>query len=186
MHACLAVKRNAGIVGTDAKHKAAARGHKDIALPGFFRWARGNKVVFPTWLGAEKMGQATMRGDEKGWEPRGRPAHIDSGIGGDYPITAAQRIDNATYTLQLEIPRRCIVLMVCASLMLDRRELRLYMVKRDIDMSLILPMRKTQQVETPRQQRRMLRWPRSARALHRTYRSSRITGGVAYTEFLPV
>ena len=46
VYAFLAVKRNAGIVSTDAKHAAAARGYEEIAYPGFFRWARDNGVQF--------------------------------------------------------------------------------------------------------------------------------------------
>ncbi|CAB1110555.1 unnamed protein product [Ectocarpus sp. CCAP 1310/34] len=42
VYACLAVKRNAGIVSTQAKHAAAAQGYKDIAVPGFFKWLQEN------------------------------------------------------------------------------------------------------------------------------------------------
>ncbi|CAB1104272.1 unnamed protein product [Ectocarpus sp. CCAP 1310/34] len=40
VYACLAVKRNAGIVSTQAKHAASAQGYKDIAVPGFSSGSR--------------------------------------------------------------------------------------------------------------------------------------------------
>lgn len=64
-YACLAVKRNAGIVGTDAKHAAAARCYREIAVPGFFKWAQDNSIAFPVWLTMEKMGCSTLNGGEK-------------------------------------------------------------------------------------------------------------------------
>ncbi|CAM9655205.1 unnamed protein product, partial [Hapterophycus canaliculatus] len=62
VYACLAVKRNAGVVGNDAKHAAAAKGYKEIAVPGFFRWARDNNYTLPSWLTFDMMGRTTMTG----------------------------------------------------------------------------------------------------------------------------
>ncbi|CAN0259213.1 unnamed protein product, partial [Pylaiella littoralis] len=63
VYACLAVKRNAaGIVGTDAKHAAAATGYKEIAVPGFLRWARDEGLKLPTWLTVDRMGCTTLVG----------------------------------------------------------------------------------------------------------------------------
>lgn len=64
VYACLAVKRNAGIVGTDAKHAAAATGYKEIAVPGFLRWARDEGLQLPTWLTVDRMGCTTLVGGE--------------------------------------------------------------------------------------------------------------------------
>ena len=65
VYACLAVKRNAGIVSTDAKYAAAAKGYEEIAVPGFFRWARENDIVLRSWLTIPKMAQTTMVGGER-------------------------------------------------------------------------------------------------------------------------
>ncbi|CAM9470219.1 unnamed protein product [Ectocarpus sp. 4 AP-2014] len=68
VYACLAVKRNAGIVSTQAKHAAAAKGYKDIAVPGFFKWLKENleadKYYFSQpWLTFEEMGRTSKIGD---------------------------------------------------------------------------------------------------------------------------
>ena len=66
VYACLAVKRNAGIVSTQAKDAAAAQGYKDIAVPGFFKWLMENldKEDFfrQPWLTLEVMGKTSMKG----------------------------------------------------------------------------------------------------------------------------
>lgn len=62
VYACLAVKRNAGIVGTDAKLAAAAQGYREIAVPSFFRWARDNGYTLPSWLTFDMMGRTTKQG----------------------------------------------------------------------------------------------------------------------------
>ena len=46
VYAFLSVKLNAGIVSTEAKHAAAAKGYKEIAVPGFFKWLQENGVEF--------------------------------------------------------------------------------------------------------------------------------------------
>ncbi|CAB1097477.1 unnamed protein product [Ectocarpus sp. CCAP 1310/34] len=65
VYACLAVKRNAGIVSTQAKHAAAAQGYKDIAVPGFFKWLQetlDNEDFFlQPWLTFEVMGKASLK-----------------------------------------------------------------------------------------------------------------------------
>lgn len=61
VYACLAVKRNAGIVGSDAKLAAAAQGYREIAVPGFFRWARDHGYTLPSWLTFDHMGRTTRR-----------------------------------------------------------------------------------------------------------------------------
>ncbi|CAN0372970.1 unnamed protein product [Pylaiella littoralis] len=62
VYACLAVKRNAGILDKESKLAAAAKGYEEIAVPGFFRWARDNDIVLPAWLTVEKMGCSTLTG----------------------------------------------------------------------------------------------------------------------------
>ncbi|CAN0072073.1 unnamed protein product, partial [Pylaiella littoralis] len=62
VYACLAVKRNAGILDKESKLAAAAKGCEEIAVPGFFRWARDNDIVLPAWLTVEKMGCSTLTG----------------------------------------------------------------------------------------------------------------------------
>ncbi|CAB1104404.1 unnamed protein product [Ectocarpus sp. CCAP 1310/34] len=63
VYACLAVKRNAGIVSTEAKYKAAAKGYKDIAVPGFFKWLKENGIVIKqAWLTFEVMGRTSLNG----------------------------------------------------------------------------------------------------------------------------
>ena len=65
VYACLAVKRNAGIVSTEAKYKAAAKGYKDIAVPVFFKWLQENGVEFKMpWLTLDVRGRSTMSGGE--------------------------------------------------------------------------------------------------------------------------
>lgn len=64
VYACLGVKRNAGILSTEAKYAEAAKGYKEISVPGFFRWARDNGVTLLPWLTQEKMGHTTMNGGE--------------------------------------------------------------------------------------------------------------------------
>ncbi|CAB1105946.1 unnamed protein product [Ectocarpus sp. CCAP 1310/34] len=66
VYACLAVKRNAGIVSTEAKYKAAAKGYKDIAVPGFFKWLKENGIVIKqAWLTFEVMGRTSLNGGKK-------------------------------------------------------------------------------------------------------------------------
>ncbi|CAB1103992.1 unnamed protein product [Ectocarpus sp. CCAP 1310/34] len=66
VYACLAVKRNAGIVSTQAKHAAAPQGYKDIAVPGFFKWLQENldkeDFFLQLWLTFEVMGKTSMKG----------------------------------------------------------------------------------------------------------------------------
>ncbi|CAN0260680.1 unnamed protein product, partial [Scytosiphon promiscuus] len=50
------------IVGTDAKLAAAAQGFREIAVPGFFRWARDNGYTLPSWLTFDMMGRTTKDG----------------------------------------------------------------------------------------------------------------------------
>ena len=64
VYACLAVKRNAGIVSTDAKHAAATRGYEEMAVPGLLRWAWDNGLQFRSWLTIQEMAQTTMTGGE--------------------------------------------------------------------------------------------------------------------------
>ncbi|CBJ30443.1 hypothetical protein Esi_0193_0009 [Ectocarpus siliculosus] len=67
VYACLTVKRNAGIVSTQAKHAAAAKGYKDIAVLGFFKWLKENleadQYFSQPWLTFEVMGRTSMSGD---------------------------------------------------------------------------------------------------------------------------
>ena len=58
VYACLAVKRNAGIVSTDAKHAAAGRGYGEISVAAFFRWAWCNGIQFRSWLTIQNMALA--------------------------------------------------------------------------------------------------------------------------------
>ncbi|CAN0125262.1 unnamed protein product [Ascophyllum nodosum] len=63
VYACLAVKRNAGIVNIEAKHAAAAKAFKDIAVLGFFKWLQKNGIEFKMpWLTLDVMGRPTMSG----------------------------------------------------------------------------------------------------------------------------
>ena len=63
VYACLAVKRNAGIVNIEAKHAAAAKAFKDIAVLGFFKWLQKNGIAFKMpWLTLDVMGRPTMSG----------------------------------------------------------------------------------------------------------------------------
>ncbi|CAB1100097.1 unnamed protein product [Ectocarpus sp. CCAP 1310/34] len=70
VYACLAVKRNAGIVSTQAKHAAVAKGYKDIAVPGFFKWLKENleadQYFSQPWLTFEVMGRTSMSGGQPG------------------------------------------------------------------------------------------------------------------------
>ncbi|CAM9224471.1 unnamed protein product, partial [Pylaiella littoralis] len=59
-----AVKRNAGVVGTEAKRAAAAQGYREIAVPGFFRWARDNDITFPSELTMKRIGATSIDGGE--------------------------------------------------------------------------------------------------------------------------
>ena len=45
----LGVKRNAGIMGTAEKHREVCKGFREIAIPGFFGWAKDNNHDFPKW-----------------------------------------------------------------------------------------------------------------------------------------
>ncbi|CAB1107341.1 unnamed protein product [Ectocarpus sp. CCAP 1310/34] len=66
VYACLAVKRNAGIVSTQARHAAAAQGYKDIAVPGFIKRLQENldkeDFFLQPWLTCEVMGKSSMKG----------------------------------------------------------------------------------------------------------------------------
>ena len=64
VYACLAVKRNDGVVGEKAKHNDAARGYQDIVVPGFLKWARENGIKLPVWLAMDMFGRSTMFGGE--------------------------------------------------------------------------------------------------------------------------
>lgn len=64
VYACLAIKRNDGIVGEKAKHAHAAKGFEEVAVPGFLKWASENSVALPSWLTVDMLGRSTMTGGE--------------------------------------------------------------------------------------------------------------------------
>lgn len=64
IYACLGVKRNAGIVGSDAKYASAAQRSERPLCQELFRWARNEGITFPAWLTREKM-ECTTNGGER-------------------------------------------------------------------------------------------------------------------------
>lgn len=65
VYSCLGVKRNGGTLSTEQKHREACKAFKEIAVPGFFKWARDNGHEFPKWLTMERMACTTMISGEK-------------------------------------------------------------------------------------------------------------------------
>ena len=65
VYSCLGVERNAGTKSTAERYAEVCKAFREIAVPGFFRWARDNNREFPAWLTFEKMGCTTMQSGEK-------------------------------------------------------------------------------------------------------------------------
>jgi len=68
VYACLGVKRNGSVLGTEAKYTAAAAGFKNHAVPGLFKWAEDHSIQFPSWLTMEKMGCTSLKGGKRRWK----------------------------------------------------------------------------------------------------------------------
>ena len=49
VYSCLGVKRNGGTLSTQDKLREACKGFMEIAVPGFFKWAKDNNHEFPAW-----------------------------------------------------------------------------------------------------------------------------------------
>lgn len=65
VYSSLGIKRNAGIVSMADKRREVCKGFKEIAVPGFFKWAKDSKYNLPAWLTFEKMACTTSQSGEQ-------------------------------------------------------------------------------------------------------------------------